>query len=68
MRIKVEEEMTNIRMLSAFGVGYHLVHQLPTDIFLIHYLLLRVCKKQGGDKGESDIVGLLRAQNKYQES
>ena len=68
MCIKVKEEMTNVRRLSALGVGCQVVHQLPNDTFPIHYLLLGVCKKQGGGKCKSDIIGILRAQNEYQKN
>ena len=48
VRVKMEEERTNIGRLSAFGVGFQPVHQLPNDIFPIHHVLIGVCKKQGG--------------------
>ena len=60
--------MTNVGRLSAFSVGCQPMHQLKNDTSPIHHLLLGVCKKQGGGNGESDIMGLLKAQNGYQKN
>jgi hypothetical protein len=65
MLIKVEEEMINVWKVSAFGVGCQHVHQFPNDTSSIYHFLFGVGKKQDGDKGKSNIVGLLRAQNGY---
>lgn len=61
----MEEEKPNVGRMSAFGVDCQLVHQLTNDNSPIHHFFLGVRKKQGGGKGKSGVIGLLRAQNGY---